>query len=137
MVHAMKQYYGKGPTKAKTYMVDNYVFVVMRDGLTTVEKTLLGAGEENLVREVRQRFQAEMAAEFTGKVEELTGRRVLGYQSQIVFDPDTSFEIFILEPGGGEEEVAATAEAQTARDGEDGGGAAPAAVGEAVSGESP
>lgn len=128
MVRAMREYYGKGPTKAKTYMVDDYVICAMQDGLTTVEKTLLRAGKVDLVREVRQTFQNEMAAEFTGKIAELTGRRVLTYQSQILFDPDVSFEIFVLEPGngGGAE---ATAEAQIDLDQPIGEGAA---VGEAT-----
>jgi uncharacterized protein YbcI len=100
MVAMMKRYYGKGPTEAKTYVFDDYVVVVMKDGLTTVERTLLGAGQEHLVREVRQRFQVEMEREFTTAVEELTGRRVLGYMSQVVFDPPTNIEFFILEPAG-------------------------------------
>lgn len=113
MVQAMREHYGKGPTKAKSYMVDNYIFIVMQDGLTTVEKTLLNAGEEHLVRQVRQRFQTEMAAQFSKQIESLIGRKVLGYQSQVVFDPDTLVEFFILEPGGGEAEIEATAEGQT------------------------
>jgi len=98
MVATMKRYYGRGPTAAKTYLMDDYLIVVMQDGFTTVERTLLEAGQADLVREVRQRFQNEMGPEFKGAVEELTGRRVLGYQSQVVFEPPTCFELFILEP---------------------------------------
>ena len=98
MVATMKRYYGRGPTAAKTYLMDDYLVVVMQGGFTTVEHTLLGAGQADLVREVRQRFQDEMGAEFMGAVEELTGRRVLGYSSQVVFEPPTCFELFILEP---------------------------------------
>ncbi len=113
MVRAMKQYYGKGPTRAKSYMIDNYLFVAMEGGLTVVEETLLRAGKHDLVREVRQTFQNEMTAEFTGQIEELTGRAVLTYQSQLTFDPHTQFEIFVLDPrGNGTRETEATAEAQ-------------------------
>jgi uncharacterized protein YbcI len=98
LVAMMKRYYGKGPTEAKTYLLDDYVLVVMKDGLTTVERTLLGAGQEHLVREVRQRFQNEMGEEFKAAVETLTGRHVLGYQSQVIFEPPTNIEFFILEP---------------------------------------
>ncbi|HEV2772178.1 MAG TPA: DUF2294 domain-containing protein [Thermoleophilaceae bacterium] len=115
MVAAMKQYYGRGPMRAKSYMVDDYLFVAMRDPLTVVEQTLLRAGRHDLVREYRQVFQNEMAAEFTGQIEQLTGRRVLSYQSQIMFDPDTVIEIFVLESrGDGSEEAQATAEDQMA-----------------------
>ena len=98
MVTAMKEYYGKGPTRVKSYMVDDYLFIAMRDPLTVVEKTLLRAGRKDLVREYRQAFQNEMTGELCGQIAELTGRRVLTYQSQVVFDPDTLFEIFVLEP---------------------------------------
>ncbi len=115
MVSAMKHYYGKGPMRAKSYMVDDYLFVAMRDPLTVVEQTLLRAGRHDLVREYRQAFQNEMAAEFTGQIEKLTGRRVLTYQSQIMFDPDTVIEIFVLDSAGdGSEEAQATAEDQMA-----------------------
>ncbi|CAA9512234.1 MAG: hypothetical protein AVDCRST_MAG45-1983 [uncultured Solirubrobacterales bacterium] len=110
MVTAMKEYYGKGPTRVKSYMVDDYLFIAMRDPLTVVEKTLLRAGREDLVREYRQAFQNEMTGELCGQIAELTGRRVLTYQSQVVFNPDTLFEIFVLEPaeeGGVETPVAA------------------------------
>ena len=98
IVAMMKKYYGRGPTAAKTYLMDDNLVVVMQDGFTTVERTLLDAGHEHLIREVRLRFQEEMGPEFVGAVEEILDRKVLGYMSQVVFDPPTLFELFILEP---------------------------------------
>jgi uncharacterized protein YbcI len=98
LVAMMKRYYGKGPTEAKSYLLDDYLLVVMKEGLTTVERTLLDSGQKHLVREVRQRFQDEMSEEFKTAVETLTERRVLGYQSQMIFDPPTIIEFFVLEP---------------------------------------
>ena len=97
MVGLKKEYYGKGPVKAKTYINDNIVFCVLQGGLTRNEETLNRAGEERLVREFRLRFQEAMGEPTMAAVEELTGRKVLTYQSQIVFDPDHSFEIFVLD----------------------------------------
>jgi uncharacterized protein YbcI len=97
MVGLKKEFYGKGPTKAKTYINDNYVFCVMQGGLTRNEETLLAAGQEPLVREYRLRFQEAMAAPTVEAIERLTGRSVLGYHSQIVFDPEHTFEIFVLD----------------------------------------
>ena len=97
MVGLKKEFYGKGPTKAKTYINDNYVLCVLQGGLTRNEETLLAAGEEMLVREFRLRFQEAMAAATTEAVERLTGCSVLGYHSQIVFDPEYAFEIFVLD----------------------------------------
>jgi uncharacterized protein YbcI len=103
MVGLKKEFYGKGPTKAKTYINDNYVLCVLQGGLTRNEETLLAAGEETLVRQFRLRFQEAMADATTAAVERLTGRKVLGYHSQIVFDPEYGFEIFVLDgpPGPG------------------------------------
>jgi uncharacterized protein YbcI len=98
IVAMMKKYYGRGPTAAKTYLMDDNLVVVMQDGFTTVERTLLNAGQDHLIREVRLRFQDEMGPEFIGAVEEILGRKVLGYTSQVVFEPPTLFELFVLEP---------------------------------------
>jgi uncharacterized protein YbcI len=98
LVGLKKQYYGRGPTAAKTYVCDDYVFVVMEGGITRNERTLLEAGREALVREYRLSFQEAVTDTITSTVAELVGRKVIGYHSQIVFDPDRVFEIFVLEP---------------------------------------
>src|SRR5215210_6019246 len=97
MVGLKKGFYGKGPTKAKTYINDNYVFCVMQGGLTKNEETLLAAGEHDLVRRYRLKFQEAMAEPTTEAIERLTGRKVIGYHSQIVFEPEHAFEIFVLD----------------------------------------
>ena len=97
MVGLKKEFYGKGPTKAKTYINDNYVLCVLQGGLTRNEETLVAAGQEMLVREYRLRFQEAMADATTEAVERLTGCNVLGYHSQIVFNPEYAFEIFVLD----------------------------------------
>ena len=100
MVALKKQYYGRGPERAKTYFNDDYVFCVLEGGLTRNEETMLEAGEENLIRQYRLRFQEAVSEATIGAVEEATGRRVLTYHSQIVFGPARAFEIFLLEPVG-------------------------------------
>lgn len=100
MVALKKQYYGRGPERAKTYLNDDYVFCVLEGGLTRNEETLLEAGEEHLIRQYRLRFQEAVSERTTAAVEEATGRRVLTYHSQIVFRPARAFEIFLLEPAG-------------------------------------
>lgn len=97
MVRLKAQHYGKGAVEAKTYVNDDFLFVVLKGGMTKVEETLVDSGDEALVRQVRLRFQEQMSAAFTDAVEKLTGRKVVQYQSQVVFNPDYSFEIFLLE----------------------------------------
>jgi uncharacterized protein YbcI len=98
MVGMKKQFYGRGPVAAKAWILDDYVFVAMEGGLTRNEETLLADGKQDVVRNYRLSFQETMGATTTAAVEQLLGRRVLTYQSQIVFDPPRSFEIFVLEP---------------------------------------
>jgi uncharacterized protein YbcI len=97
MVGLKKEFYGRGPTKAKTYVNDNYVFCVLEGGLTRNEETLIAAGEHDLVRRYRLRFQEVMAGPTTEAIERITGRKVIGYHSQIVFEPEFGFEIFVLD----------------------------------------
>lgn len=97
MVGLKKRFYGRGPTKAKTFINDNYIFCVLDGGLTQNEKTLLDAGEERLVRQYRLRFQEVMTEQTTEAVERITGCKVLSYHSQIVFGPTVGIEIFILD----------------------------------------
>ena len=101
MVGLKKEFYGKGPTKAKTYFNDEYVLCVMDGGLTRNEETLLAAGDEALVREYRLRFQETVAETTTEAIARITGRRVLTYHSQIVFHPHRAFEIFVLDAPAG------------------------------------
>ena len=99
IVHLLSQHYGRGPTKAKTYLFDNYVFCVLQNVLTTSEETLVQAGHYDLVRNARIAFQEVLADEFRGAVEKATSRKVIGYHSQVIFNPNMGFEIFVLENG--------------------------------------
>jgi uncharacterized protein YbcI len=98
MVGIKKRYYGRGPEGARAYIEDDYIFVVLEGGLTRNEETLLEAGKEDLVRNYRLAFQEAVTDIAVPAVEELIGRRVIGYHSQIVFNPAKAFEIFALEP---------------------------------------
>jgi uncharacterized protein YbcI len=96
IVTIFAEYYGRGPTKAKTYAFDNYLVTVLEDILTTVERTLVDRGEEDLVRKVRLTFQQATADRFTSEVSAIAGRKVIGYHSQVTFNPSLGFEIFVL-----------------------------------------
>jgi uncharacterized protein YbcI len=98
MVAIMKRHYGKGPTGAKAWLLDDYVFIAMEGGLTRNEETLIEDGKEELVRSYRLAFQETIRMETMSVIAELTGRKVLTYHSQIVFGPTRAFEIFVLEP---------------------------------------
>jgi uncharacterized protein YbcI len=71
----------------------------MDGGLTRTEQTLVEAGEEALVRQVRLRFQEIVRDRLCATVEDITGRHVLTYHSQLLFDPVRGVEMFLLAGG--------------------------------------
>jgi len=97
MAAIQKDAFGKGPEGAKSYLFDDLLLIVMRGGLTVAERTMLGFGRQDLVREFRQQFENEMTSRIVGMVEEMTDRRVLTYQSQVMFDPDVIVELFVFD----------------------------------------
>jgi uncharacterized protein YbcI len=100
IVRLFSEYYGRGPTRAKSYLLDDaYVVTVLRDTLTTVERTLADTGHGDQVRAVRLTFQEAMADTFKAVVEEALGRHVVSYHSQLLIDADMGFELFVLEEG--------------------------------------
>ena len=112
MVRAQKRFFGKGPTEAKSYMLDDFLLIVMRGGLTTAEKTMLEFGQPDQVRQFRQLFENEMTERLTDMIERLTGRKVATYQSQIMFDPDLVVEMFVFDSAADPSDRVATAEGQ-------------------------
>ncbi len=98
----------KGPTHAKSYML----VVLMRDGLTTAEQTMLDFGHPDLVRQFRQIFQNAVTERLSGLIEDLTGRKVLTYQSQVLFAPNLVCELFVFDSDDTRGAAEATAEGQ-------------------------
>jgi uncharacterized protein YbcI len=95
-IHA--EHYGKGATQAKTYAWDDLVVTVLRDVLTTAERTLIEVDKAETVRSVRATFQFTMEATFRAAIERLTGRRVLSFMSQVDPHNGLGVEVFVLEP---------------------------------------
>lgn len=98
MVQLHKEFYGRGSDRAKTYIHDDTVVVILRGGFTPVEQTLLDGGEGQAVIEQRMKFQEVMRASFTEAIEETTGRKVAAFMSGSHQDPDVISEVFLLEP---------------------------------------
>jgi uncharacterized protein YbcI len=98
VVRLHRTHYGKGPTRSKSYLMDDVLICVMSDVLTTVERTLTEAGEVERVRGTRLAFQDAMQDAFKAAVEEVLGRPVLGYTSQVLVDEAVAIEFFVLGP---------------------------------------
>jgi uncharacterized protein YbcI len=120
MVQIHKQYYGKGPTKARSYVMGDLVVCLMRGGFTRAEETLIGSGRAGLVHEQRSEFQEALKREFTSAISEITGREVVAFMSNSHDEPPLIVEMFLLEPGAGEELREAAADGNgLRRDGDD------------------
>jgi len=96
IVRLQAEYYGKGPTKAKTYVFDDLVVVVLEETFTRAEKTLAERGEGEAIQHIRRRFQQQMADDFVSVVEQATGRRVRAFLSETNIAADVSVETFLL-----------------------------------------
>ena len=98
MVALLKEYYGRGPTQAKTYYQDDLVVCLMRGGFTRVEQTLFDSGRGHAVIQQRMEFQEVMRERFRAVIEHATGRKVIGFMSGNQQDPDMICEVFVLTP---------------------------------------
>jgi len=96
IVRLQAEYYGKGPTRAKTHISDDLVAVVLEETFTKAERTLVDRGEIEAIQQIRRRFQQQMADEFTSVVEQATGRKVKAFLSETNIEHDVSVEIFLL-----------------------------------------
>ena len=93
-----KDFYGSGPTQARTYLVDDLVVCLLRGGFTRVEQTLLDAGRGHAVVAQRTEFQEVMRERFVAVVEHATGRRVVAFMAGGQQEPDMLCEVFVLAP---------------------------------------
>ena len=98
MVALLKEFYGRGPTRAKSYYEDDLVVCVLRGGFSRVEQTLLEGGRGLAVIHQRMEFQDLMRERFEAVIEGATGQRVIGFMSGNQQDPDMMCEVFILAP---------------------------------------
>jgi uncharacterized protein YbcI len=98
MVGLLKEFYGRGPTRTKSYYEDDLVTCLLRGGFSRVERTLLEGGRGSSVIQQRMEFQEVMRERFRAVIERATGRRVIGFMRGNQQHPDIMCEVFILAP---------------------------------------
>ena len=96
LVALLKEFYGRGPSQAKSYYQDDLVVCVLRGGFSRVEQTLLDGGRGEAVIQQRMEFQEVMRHRFEEVIERATGSKVVGFMSGNQQDPDLMCEVFIL-----------------------------------------
>jgi uncharacterized protein YbcI len=108
---------GRGPTRARTSINTNFVLVVLEDVLTRAERTLLEAGERELVRRQREVLMGLMRTEAIEIVAGAIGRAVRTVLSDVDPDSGVAALVFLLETGAETGEVTvAEVDAETVED---------------------
>ena len=97
-VRLLSQYTGRGPTKARAYVNENLVTIVLQDTLTKAERTLVDRDRGELVLLTRSTFQEVMGDELSAGIEGILGRKVVAFLSANHIDPDIAIESFVLAP---------------------------------------
>jgi uncharacterized protein YbcI len=98
IVAIMREHYGRGPMRAKTYVLDDIIVCVLRgSGFTPLEQTIMDDNGADRVVAMRHEFQRMIAGRYTQVIEQLTGRHVLAFLSQAHVEPDITMEMFIID----------------------------------------
>lgn len=92
--------YGRGPTKARSYLHSNYAACILEEIFTTAERTLIDAGSREHVQDTRKKFQDAVESEFVEIVERITGRKIRVFMSQVDVDANMALEFFLFEEEG-------------------------------------
>jgi uncharacterized protein YbcI len=100
-VAMLRDFTGRGPTKAKTTITDDLVVVMLADTLTKGERKLAESSKAERVLGLRDDFQQAMRNDLVALVERETGRKVIAFMGENHIDPDLAVEVFVLEPVSG------------------------------------
>ena len=101
-VQMLREYTGRGPTRARTTVNTDSVMIVLGDILTKGERKLAENGKAERVLAVRHDFQMVMREELVAMVERILDRKVIAFMSDNHLDPDLAVEVFILQPATSE-----------------------------------
>lgn len=115
IVRLHKAFHGKGPTKARSFLSQDVLVVVLEGGWTRGEETLLEHGYVDTVAQGRFAMQQSVEAEMRGVVEEITGCRVRSFLSANDPRRQVQTEIFLLESDDTEEGTGIGQRAKAAR----------------------
>lgn len=98
IVRIHKQFYGKGPVKARAHLSQDVLTVILEGGLTRGEQTLQDHGHEQEVVRSRLAMQQSIESEFRVAVESILYRSVRSFMSSNDPSNDLQAEVFVLHP---------------------------------------
>jgi uncharacterized protein YbcI len=97
-VRVVREYTGRGPTKARSVIDSDSVTILLGDTLTPGERRLAEGGKADGVLATRHEFQRLMRDDLVKVVEDALDRKVIAFMSANHIDPDMGVEVFVLEP---------------------------------------
>jgi uncharacterized protein YbcI len=112
-----KQYYGRGPTKARTTLARDVLVVVLEGGFSQAEQTLVASGRGDEVQSGRNVLQGVVKERWIESIEGLLGRHVRAFLSATDPVHEIQVETFILEPDESRSDGVAVHPLEAARDG--------------------
>jgi uncharacterized protein YbcI len=102
-VKVFADHMGRGPTKVRSYVVDDIVVCLLEDTMTKAERELMKSGNSAILLKTRSIFQQMMRPDLSAGIEALTGRRVIAFTSGNDVDADIFSELFVLGGPNGHE----------------------------------
>jgi uncharacterized protein YbcI len=96
MVALHREYFGRGPSAAKSFVGEEMAVCVLSDIYTPVERTLIESGQAEHVRQTRGLHQKALKGHYKTTVEEILGRPVEAFMSVVHVEPDIAIEVFLL-----------------------------------------
>lgn len=100
MVSLMKEHVGRGPETSRAHINEGVVTVLLEGTLTEVERTLVRAGKQDVVKNTRQSYQDALCDDAIALVEEQTGSEVRAFMSDHSVEPDVAILCFVLATSG-------------------------------------
>jgi uncharacterized protein YbcI len=94
----LRDYSGRGPTRAQTTIGNDLIVCMLADTLSKGEWKLVERGEERVVLKQRDAVHRIMRDDAVAAVERLSGRTVTAFMSHNNIDPDCAVEMFLLAP---------------------------------------
>src|ERR1044072_4229313 len=89
--------YGRGPTRAKTYITQDYLLSVLGEIFTPAERALSASCKGEHVQTTRNAFQEAVKESFIEIVEQTTGRPVRTLISQVDLGTGVELELFLFD----------------------------------------
>ena len=96
VAQAVHESTGKGPTRTRAFIEDEFVFCILEEPLTEVERALRDGGDLELVRELRRELFAAARERVEEPIARVTGRRVLASATVVIAEPELGCLVLAL-----------------------------------------